>query len=179
MSLVLISLPLFFLYSIGLKKIFLVKNTLIVYAFVATILFGSLVSNVVLEPLIVYFALMGFIVGIAYEIMLDIGDVEGDRMLGTNTLSTRFGLKAAAWMSVVLYVSIMVLDILPFFVMIDSQLYGDYVFLLLILIPVVSYLFVSKSLIQNYSKKNIFKLKKRVFVTMQVGCIAYLVGVLL
>lgn len=179
MSLVLISLPLFFLYSVGLKKIFLVKNTLIAYAFVATILFGSLVSNVVLEPLIVYFALMGFIVGIAYEIMLDIGDVEGDRMLGTNTLSTRFGLKAAAWMSVVLYVSIMVLDILPFFVMVDSQLYGDYVFLLLILIPVVSYLFVSKSLIQNHSKKNIFKLKKRVFVTMQVGCIAYLVGVLL
>lgn len=179
MALVFISLPFFFLYSMGLKRVLLVKNAVIAYAFVATILLGSLVSNVVLEPLIIYFALMGFIVGIAYEIMLDLGDVEGDRMLGINTIATRFGLKAASWVSVVLYVSIMTLDLLPFFIMVDSQLYGDYVFLLLILIPVVSYFFASKSLIQSQSKENIFKLKKQVFLTMQVGCIAYLVGVLL
>ncbi len=179
MFLVLISLPLFFLYSVGLKRIFLVKNALIAYAFVATILFGSLVSNVVLEPLIVYFAIMGFIVGIAYEIMLDMGDVEGDRTLGINTISTKFSLKMAGWVSIVLYIFIIVLDPLPFFVMIDSRLHMDYVFLFLILVPVVSYLFASKSLIQDQSKKNIFKLKKQVFLTMQIGSIAYLIGVLL
>ena len=40
--LVLVSLPLFFLYNLGLKRIILFKNALIAYAYVATILFGTL-----------------------------------------------------------------------------------------------------------------------------------------
>jgi len=178
-SLVLISLPIFFLYNLRLKKVLFVKNVLIAYAFVATILLGSLVSNTVLESLTIFFALMGFIVGIAYEIMLDIGDVKGDKVHGISTISTRFGLQTSAWISVVLYVSIMILDPLPFFLMVDSRLYGDCIFLLLILIPVISYLLTSKSLIQDQSSNTIFRLKRRVFLTMQIGCIAYLVGVLL
>jgi len=179
MSLVFLTLPLFFLYSLGVKRMMLVKNALIAYAYVATILLGSLVSDAVLEPLIVYFAAMGFIVGLAVEIMLDIGDVEGDKELGIETLSTRFGMKKAAQVSVALYSIIMILDPLPFFVLIDQSLYLDYVFLLLILIPVVSYFVISKMLMEEPSKKDIFCLRRRVFVTMQVGCIAYLVGVLL
>jgi len=179
MSLVLVSLPLFLLYSLGVKRMILVKNVLIAYAYVATILFGSLVSDAILEPLIVYFAAMGFIVGLAVEIMLDIGDVEGDEELGIETLSTKFGMKTAAQISVVLYGAIMILDPLPFFVMIDLRLFLDYAFFLLILIPVVSYFFISRSLMRDQSKKTVLELKKRVFVTMQVGCMAYLIGVLL
>lgn len=178
MSLVLVSLPLFFLYSLGLKRMFLVKNTIIAYAYVATILFGSLVSDAILEPLILYFAAMGFIVGIAFEIMLDIGDVEGDKELGIETLSTKFGMKTAAQVSVVLYGAIMILDPLPFFVMVDPSLFLDYAFLLLILVPVVSYFFISKSLMKDQSKTTVFQLKKRVLLTMQVGSMAYLIGVL-
>ena len=177
-SLVLVSLPLFFLYSLGLKRMILVKNILIAYAYVATILFGSLVSDAILEPLIVYFATMAFIVGLAFEITLDTGDIKGDKELGIETISTRFGTETAAQISVVLYGVIMILDPLPFFVMIDPRLYMDYAFLLLILVPVVSYFFVSKSLMKDQSKENVFQLKKRAFVTMQVGCIAYLIGVL-
>lgn len=179
MFLFLISLPLFFLYNLGMKKMILFKNILIAYAYVATILFGSLVSDAIVEPLIVYFAAMGFIVGLAFEIMLDIGDVEGDKELGIETLSTRFGMKTAAQVSVVLYAAIMILDPLPYITMIDPRLYLDYVFLFLIFIPVVSYFFTSKSLMKDQSKSSIFQLKKRVFVTMQVGSIAYLIGVLL
>ncbi len=178
-SLVLISLPLFYLYSLGIKRMILVKNILIAYAYVATILFGSLVSDAILEPLIVYFATMAFIVGLAFEITLDTGDIKGDKELGIETISTRFGTETAAQLSVVLYGVIMILDPLPFFIMIDPRLYMDYVFLLLILIPVVSYFLISKSLMNDQSKKNVFQLKRRVFVTMQVGCTAYLVGVLL
>ena len=178
-ALILISVPLFVLYSFGLKRLLMVKNALIAYAFVATILLGSLVSDAILEPLIVYFALMGFIVGLAFEIMLDIGDVEGDDELGIKTVSTRFGVKTAALISVVLYSVIMIMDPLPFFVPIDSRLHLDYVFLVLILIPVVSYFFVSQLLLKDQSKQSVFQLKKRVFLTMQVGCTAYLIGVLL
>jgi 4-hydroxybenzoate polyprenyltransferase len=111
--------------------------------------------------------------------MLDIGDVEGDKELGIETLSTRFEMKTAAQVSVVLYAAIMILDPLPRITMIDPRLYLDYVFLFLIFIPVVSYFFTSKSLMKDQSKSKIFQLKKRVFVTMQAGSIAYLIGVLL
>jgi geranylgeranylglycerol-phosphate geranylgeranyltransferase len=178
-ALVLLSVLLFILYSFRLKRLLMVKNALIAYAFVATILLGSLVSDAAIEPLIVYFALMGFIVGLAFEIMLDIGDVEGDDELGIKTVSTRFGVKTAALISVVLYSVIMIMDPLPFFVLIDSRLYRDFVFLVLILVPVASYFFVSQLLLKDQSKQSVFQLKKRVFLTMQVGCTAYLIGVLL
>ena len=177
--LVLVSLPFFFLYNLGMKKIILIKNILIAYAYVATIFLGSLVSDAIVEPLIVYFAAMGFIIGLAFEIMLDIGDVEGDRKLGIGTLSTRFGTKTAAQVSALLYAVIMILDPFPFITMIDTRLFMDFVFLFLIFIPVVSYFFISMSLMKDQSKSSIFQLKKKVYVTMQVGSIVYLIGVLL
>ncbi|NIU39065.1 hypothetical protein GWN65_03570, partial [Candidatus Bathyarchaeota archaeon] len=179
MALVLFSLPLFFLYSLGLKKKFFAKNILIGFAYVATIFLGSLVSDSALEPLIVYFAVMGFIVGLAFEIMLDIGDVEGDKNLGIETLAVEFGVESAAKLSIALYIVIMVLDPLPFFTMIDLRLHLDYVFLFLVCIPVISYFFTSKLLMKNQSRSKIFELKKRVFVTMQIGSIVYLIGVFL
>ena len=62
--------------------------------------------------------------------------------------------------------------------MIDPRLYTDYAFLLLILIPVISYFFISKLLMKDQSKKSIFQLNKRLSATMQIGCMAYLIGVL-
>ena len=177
--LVLFTAPLFIFYNFGLKRIIFVKNILVAYAFVATILLGSLVIDSFLEPLIVYFAIMAFIVGFAVETMVDMADVKGDRERGIETISTRFGVKKSAYVSILLYSVVMILDPLPFFVMIDPRLHFDYVFLFFILIPVVFYFFISRSLIQNQSIDNISRLRRRVFYTMQIGCIAYLVGVLL
>lgn len=178
MVLVLLSLPIFFLYNVCLKRVILVKNIVIAYAFVATILLGSLVSDPIVEPLIVYLSVMGFIVGLAYEIMLDIGDVEGDRQVGVQTIAGRFGLRTAARLATILYVVIIVMDPVPFFAAIDSRLYHDYLFLPLILATVISYLVASRWLIQNQSKKTIFALKVQLFMTMTAGSVVYLVGVL-
>ena len=177
--LVLFTAPLFIFYNLGLKKILFVKNILVAYAFVATILLGSVITDSFLEPLIVYFAIMAFIVGFAVETMVDMADVKGDKEMGIETISTRFGVKKSAYLSVLLYSIIMVLDPLPFFMMIDPRLHFDYVFLFLILIPVASYFFISRSLMQNQSDENLIRLGKTVNYTMQIGCIAYLVGVLL
>ena len=175
----LISVPIFYIYSMGLKKKVLIKNLLIAYSYVVTILFGSLVSDALLEPIIVYFAIMGFIVGLGSEIMFDIADVEGDKKLDINTIPNKFGLKSAAVISVILYSIIIVMDPLPFFIFIDSRLYFDLLFLILILIPVISYVFLSISLLKNQSKENTLKLRKLIFVIMQIGTLSYLVGVLI
>jgi len=175
----LISIPIFYVYSMGLKKKVLLKNLLIAYSYAVTILFGSLVSDALLEPIIVYFAIMGFIVGLGSEIMFDIADIEGDKKLGINTIPNKFGLKIAAVISVILYSIIIVMDPLPFFILIDSRLYFDLLFLILILIPVISYVFLSISLLKNQSKENTLKLRKLIFVIMQIGTLSYLVGVLI
>jgi len=176
--LALISIPVFYIYSLGLKKLVIVKNILIAYSYAGTILFGSLVTDAVLEPIIIYFAFMGFIVGLGSEIMFDIADIEGDKELGINSIPNKFGLKAAAKVSVVFYFIIIIMDPLPFFVLIDSRLYLDPLFLTLILIPVISYVFLSVSLLKNQTKENTLKLRKLIFVIMQVGVLSYLIGVL-
>ena len=176
--LALISIPAFYIYSLGLKKLVIVKNILIAYSYAGTILFGSLVTDAILEPIIIYFALMGIIVGLGSEIMFDIADVEGDKELGVNSIPNKFGVKSAAKVSVVFYFIIIIMDPLPFFVLIDSRLYLDPLFLVLILIPVISYVFLSISLLKNQTKENTLKLRKLIFVIMQVGVLSYLIGVL-
>ena len=167
------------MYSIKLKRILFVNNALIASAYVITLFLGTLVSDNLVEPLILYFAMMSFIVGLATEIMINIIDVEGDKALKIETLSTRFGIKRAAQTSAFLYLLIAILDPLPFFLLIDSRLYLDYLFLLAILLPIASYLSSVKDLLREQTPKRIFKLKRRIIITMQVGSIAYLLGVLL
>jgi geranylgeranylglycerol-phosphate geranylgeranyltransferase len=175
--LVYISLPVFYLYSLGGKKFLLLKNLLIAGAYVSTILFGSLLSDSFLEPLIIFFALMGFIVGLALEIMLDLADFEGDEKFGVVTLPIRFGPSGTAQISVILFLVTAVLDPLPFFINIDNRLYFDPVFLALITIPVVSYFLISRSLLKDTSPENVLLLKNKVFQVMQIGSIIYLIGV--
>ncbi|MBT3363343.1 MAG: UbiA family prenyltransferase [Chloroflexi bacterium] len=174
---VLVHLPLFYLYNSHLKKVLAVKNAVIAYGFVALILLGPLVATGTLTPLVIYFAVMAFIVGFAFEVMLDIGDVDGDRRLGVNTIPVRFGSRRAAIVCVALYAVIMVMDPIPFFTRLDLRIYHDYVFLPLILISVLFYLIASIAIARNQSKTSVFKLKRLVFLTMQVACAAYLIGV--
>ncbi|MHA1952963.1 MAG: UbiA family prenyltransferase [Candidatus Heimdallarchaeaceae archaeon] len=174
----LINLSIFYLYSLGLKKFIFVKNLLIAYSYSAAILFGSLISDSFLEPIIIYFAVMGFIVGLGSEIMFDIADIEGDKVLEVNTIPNKYGTKNAAIISIFAYFVIIVLDPLPFYVIIDSRFYLDYVFLALIFIPIVGYIYLSISLFRNQTKENTLKLRKLIFLIMQIGTIAYLVGAL-
>ncbi len=179
MILVFISLPIFYVYSMGLKKKLYVKNFLIAFSYLSTIFLGSLIIDSYLEPLIIYYAIMGFIVGFATEIMFDIADVKGDNEQGINTISTRFGTKKAAQISTLFYIVIVILDPLPFFLNIDPRLYLDFMFLMLILIPVIFYIILSRSLLKNQNRVNIIKLRGWVFFIMQFGSISYLLGVLI
>ena len=122
---------------------------------------------------------MGFIIGLANEIVFDIADVKGDYSLGIKTVSTKFGVKKAAQISTFLYIIIVILDPLPFFVKIDQRLYLDYLFLILILIPVISYIIISMSLLKKQAIENILKLRIIIFLIMQFGTISYLIGVLI
>ena len=177
--LIYINISIYYLYSIGLKKKLLIKNILIALSYLSTIFLGALIIDSHIESLIIYFAIMSFIVGLASEIMFDIADVKGDKEKGIKTIATEFGVKKAAQISTILYVVIMVLDPLPYILKIDQKLYLDHIFLFLIIIPVVFYIFLSRSLLTNQTIENILKLKTRIFIIMLFGTISYLVGVII
>jgi 4-hydroxybenzoate polyprenyltransferase len=178
MLLIFIGLPLSLVYNLGLKKYLFIKNAFIGLANVGVTLIGSLVSDNVLEPLTFYIAAIGFFFSLSYECMLDIADMEGDKQQGLDTLPNRFGVRNAVLFSLFFGFGAIIADPLPFFIEIDARLSGDYLFLLLILIPVVNRLFISRSLLKDQSVENIFRLKKRVFRNLLIGCLCYLVGFL-
>jgi 4-hydroxybenzoate polyprenyltransferase len=176
--LVLVGLPVSLFYHVGVKRVLLLKNAFIGLTNVGIVLLGSLVSDAVVEPVAVYIAAIGFFVGLSYEIMLDIADVQGDSAHGIDTIPARFGVKTASWVSVILGLGAVVVDPLPYFVMVDPRLHGDALFLLLILVPVILRLSISISLYRDQSRENVLRLKKRAFRNLQLGCLCFLVGIL-
>ena len=177
--LIFLGLPTSLLYNLVLKRYLLLKNAFIGLANVGVVLIGSLVSDIVLEPLALYIAVIGFFFSLSYETMLDIADMEGDRAKGVDTLPNRFGVRNAMIFSLLFGFGAIIVDPLPFFIEIDSRLSGDYLFLILILIPVINRLFISRSLLKDQSPENIFRLKKRIFRNLQLGCLCYLIGFLI
>jgi 4-hydroxybenzoate polyprenyltransferase len=177
--LILIGLPTSLFYNLFLKKYLFFKNAFVGLANVGIVLIGSLISDVVVEPLAIYIAVIGFFFSISYETMLDIADMEGDKEKGIDTLPNRFGVKKTVTLSLIFGFGAIIVDPLPFFIEIDSRLSGDYLFLLLILLPIINRLLISRSLIKDQSPENIFRLKKRIFRNLQLGCLCYLIGFLL
>jgi geranylgeranylglycerol-phosphate geranylgeranyltransferase len=177
-ALILVGLPASLAYNLSLKRHLLLKNTFTGLANVGVALMGALTTDAVLEPLAIYIAVIGFFFSLSYEAMLDIADAEGDRTQGVETLPNRFGPKNAAIFSILIGAGAIIADPLPFFVHVDPRLFGDYLFLALILLPVVNRLRISASLLRDQSRENIFHLKKRAFRNLQLGCLCYLVGFL-
>ncbi|MCW4050324.1 MAG: UbiA family prenyltransferase [Candidatus Bathyarchaeota archaeon] len=175
---ILVGLPVSLVYNLRLKRYLVLKNLFTGLANVGVVLIGALVSDTILEPLALYIATVGFFFSLSYEVMLDIADVEGDMAQGVDTLPGRFGSKNAAWFSIMIGVGAIFADPLPFFIHIDTRLFGDYLFLALILMPIVNRLRISRSLLDDQSPENIFHLKKRLFRNLQLGGLCYLIGFL-
>ena len=178
-AIILGSIPLSFLYNLRLKRLFLLKNTVIAGAFVAPLLVGALAIDGTLEPIIAYGALLMFVLGMGFEVMIDIPDVRGDRELGVATIPTRYGPRVAATVAAGFYVAVMIMDPLPFLVPVDGRFQGNALFLALIIGPALSYLFFARSLVREHSREAVRRLRRRLFVVWQFGTLAYLVGALL
>jgi 4-hydroxybenzoate polyprenyltransferase len=177
--LILAGLPLSLSYHMGVKKIFILKNASIGLTNVGIILLGSLVTDSTIEPVILFYAVIGFFAGFSYEVMLDIADVEGDKVIGVETIPTRFGLRAATWLVSLMSLGGVFVNLLPFFVNVDPRLYGDTLFLVLLMAPLFSRIRITRSLLADQSRENIFRLKRRVFRNIQLGCLCFLTGMLL
>jgi geranylgeranylglycerol-phosphate geranylgeranyltransferase len=176
---VVIGLPISLLYNLYLKKYLIFKNLFTALANVGVILTGALIVDSIVEPLAYYIALVSFFFSLSYEVMLDIGDIEGDRSMGVVTIPVRFGRRKAALLSIIIGLGAVLADPLPFFIHVDSRLFGDYIFLVLIFVPMINRILITIALLRDYSSENIRNLKKRLFRNLQLGGFCYLIGFLL
>jgi len=174
-----IGLPVSLLYNVYLKRYIVFKNLFTGFANVGVVLMGALIVDTVIEPLAYYIALVGFFFSLSYEVMLDIGDIEGDRAMGVETIPVRFGKRNAVLLSVFIGLGAVFADPLPFFLHVDPRLFRDYLFLALILVPVANRIRISHALLIDHSPENIQSLRKRLFRNLQLGGVCYLIGFLL
>lgn len=177
-SMIMMGLPLSLVYNMYLKKYLIFKNMFTGLANVGIILLGSLVVDNVVEPIAYYIAVIGFFFSVSYEIMLDIADVDGDKAMVVDTIPVRFGKKNAAYFSIIIGVCSVFANTLPFFIKVDTRLFQDYLFLSLILIPILNRFRISKDLLLDQSAENIYQLKKKTFRNLQLGGLCYLIGIL-
>jgi 4-hydroxybenzoate polyprenyltransferase len=175
---IMLGLPASLVYNIYLKKYLIFKNMFTGLANVGVILLGSLVVDNVVEPIAYYIAVIGFFFSISYEIMLDIADVEGDKAMAVDTVPVKFGKKNAAYFSIFIGIFSVLANTLPFFIKVDARLFRDYLFLSLIMIPIINRLLISKNLLHDQSAENIYLLKKKTFKNLQLGGLCYLIGFL-
>jgi 4-hydroxybenzoate polyprenyltransferase len=177
-NLIMLGLPVSLLYNIHLKKYLIFKNMFTGLANVGVILLGSLVVDNVVEPIAYYISVIGFFFSISYEVMLDIADVEGDKAMAVDTVPVKFGKKNAAYLSIFIGVFSVLANTLPFFIKVDARLFRDYLFLILIIIPILNRLLISRNLLHDQSAENIYLLKKKTFRNLQLGGLCYLIGFL-
>lgn len=178
-AMIMVGLPVSLLYNVYLKRYLIFKNLFTGLANVGVLLLGALITDQVIEPLAYYIALVGFFFSLSYEVMLDIADVDGDRANGVETIPVSFGKRNAAIFSIFIGLGAVFANPLPFFYHLDHRLFGDYLFLTLILVPVVNRLWISRALFLDHSPENIMHLKKRLFRNLQLGGVCYLIGFLI
>jgi geranylgeranylglycerol-phosphate geranylgeranyltransferase len=103
------------LYDWKLKDMPLAGNAYIALTMAIPFVFGNYVVSAVLSPLNLTLALLGFVAGLAREIIKSVQDVEGDvAARGSRTLPVVVGKKASLASAVALYLLFIILSALPF-----------------------------------------------------------------
>lgn len=176
--LILIGLPFTLAYNIYLKRYLFLKNLFTGLANMGVVLVGASITRAHFSPLVVFLAVIGFLFSFCYEVMLDIADVEGDRVNCIETIPVRFGVKNAVRVSVLFGVATMLIGPLPFLINLDKRLFFDPLFLLLVFVSVVDRGKILWRLREDQRVENVMELKVRLFRNLQISGLCYLLGIL-
>ncbi|MBE9505257.1 MAG: UbiA family prenyltransferase [Chloroflexi bacterium] len=165
-------------YNRWLQGLFPLKNILLAGAFPAPLVIGGLAAGTP-ESLLLYCAGLAYVIGLGFEVMIDIADIAGDRTSGVVTVATRYDAGVASHVAAALYAAGAVLILLPFFLTVDARLQWDPVFLGIAGIAALSSLLIGRSLVMDHSPGKVLALKNRAFVTLHISVLAFVAGALL
>jgi geranylgeranylglycerol-phosphate geranylgeranyltransferase len=129
---------LLYIYSYRLKRTVLWGNLAVSLATAMAFIYGGLAVGAVAD--VIYPALFAFFFHFGREIIKDMQDVEGDRRTGANTLAVVYGYRRSYILSVIIFLLLMLLTLIPYIL----QVYGN-LYLLIIVVgiyPVLGYIMI-------------------------------------
>lgn len=169
---------LFLLYNVTLKRILILKDAMVGFGFTIPLIYGALIHSGGIPPVFLYFLFLSFLAGFAIEILCDIRDMEEDTLSDVRTLPVMTSERFSAFTASALFAVIIVLDPLPFFWKNDGGFYGDFLFLLLISVPVATFASMIFSLAKDADPDNARRWVTYARPAMLTGCLAYVCGVI-
>lgn len=119
----------------------------------------------------IIFSIMAFLSNTGREITKGIVDVEGDRLRNIKTIAITLGSRQAALISVLFYLSAIVLSIIPWILSSVTWLY-----LPIVLISDAGFIYSSISLLRNSSRENSMRVKNLILIWMMLGLVAFVIG---
>ncbi|MEM1644256.1 MAG: geranylgeranylglycerol-phosphate geranylgeranyltransferase [Ignisphaera sp.] len=110
-----------YLYSFKLKKILLVGNLIVAFSAALSIIYGGFAStNISLD--IILATLFAFLLNFGRELLKGIEDIEGDKKYHIRTLATVAGAKTAYISSLLVFIMLIFLSVIPY-ILIGYSLY--------------------------------------------------------
>ena len=120
------------------------------------------------------FALVAFLANTGREVTKGIVDIEGDEAMGIRTVAVSKGPVAATWVSVVCYLSAVLISVFPVYLGLVSFWYIPFV-----AVTDLGLIYLSLSLIREPSRENSRTVKNRVLQLMLSGLFGFFLGSLL
>lgn len=161
------------LYNWKLKELPLVGNIYIAFTMAIPFIFGNYVVSDNLSPIILLLALLGFLSGLAREIIKSIQDMEGDiKARKSKTLPVIIGKKSALLVASILYLFFVPLTALPFMLGLSFSLLP----IALIALADLGILYIVYLLLKKSDKKTFKKARNLSLVCLFIGLIGLLLA---
>ncbi len=127
-------------YDVWLKRVKIVGNFYIAYTMAIPFVFGGAalfswgLFSLRMAPGVYVVAVIAFLAGVGREIMKDVMDFAGDRVMGVKSFPRYVGVRGSQGVAAVFYVGAIVLSFVPFFVVAYELYYLDVVYVFCIVI---------------------------------------------
>lgn len=169
------------LYNFNLKKHGIIGNLTVALSTAIPYIYGNIVSSATISTpqtsilqgsasLVLWLAIISFMAVTGREIIKTISDIEGDQIRGVNSVSRIVGEKKAALIGSLFFFFAVLSTFAPYFLRQTGNIY-----LAMVLVPDTLFIYLSYSIVKDYSVKNVLQVKKLALVGMQLGFIAFIV----
>jgi geranylgeranylglycerol-phosphate geranylgeranyltransferase len=161
---------LLWLYSLKLKSLVLIGNTIVAFLTGFTFFYGGIAAGNVEGAIIP--AGFAFIINLIRELIKDMEDVEGDLLAGRETFPGLFGFEKTKILILILSILLIILTLLPFYL----RIYTIEYFIIVMLTVNISFIYFLKNLFASNSNEVLKRLSSILKMSMVLGLIAIFFG---
>ncbi|MGQ9781765.1 MAG: UbiA family prenyltransferase [Nitrososphaeria archaeon] len=167
------------LYNYNLKRYGIIGNLTVAFSTSIPYVYGNIVTSAVApnvqtgilqgtSTLVLWFTIVSFLAVTGREVIKTMLDTEGDRIRGINSVSRVLGDQKTAMIGAAFFISAVACTFIPYILRQTGNVY-----LVMILIPDILFFYLSYSILEDYSNKNILRAKRLALVGMLLGFMAF------